>query len=29
MRLAIQAERNEALVIDFDLPPQDEKKPKP
>jgi hypothetical protein len=29
MRLAIQAERNEALVIDFNLPAQDEKKSKP
>jgi hypothetical protein len=28
-RLAIQAERNEGLVIDFELPPQDDKKPKP
>ena len=27
-RLAMQAERNEGLVIDFDLPPQDAKKPR-
>jgi hypothetical protein len=28
LRLAIQAERNEGLVIDFELPYEDDKKPK-
>jgi hypothetical protein len=29
MRLVIQAERNEGLVVDFELPSLDDKKPKP